>query len=51
MNVQSTVSVLTYHSIAVETTRTFAPFTVDPALFDEHLAALQQPLAVDPQQL
>jgi peptidoglycan/xylan/chitin deacetylase (PgdA/CDA1 family) len=42
MNVQSTVSVLTYHSIAVETTRTFAPFTVDPALFDEHLAALRE---------
>jgi peptidoglycan/xylan/chitin deacetylase (PgdA/CDA1 family) len=42
MSVQSTVSVLTYHSIAVQTTRAFARFTVDPALFDEHLAALRE---------
>jgi peptidoglycan/xylan/chitin deacetylase (PgdA/CDA1 family) len=42
MSVKSTVAVLTYHSIAARTTRTFAPFTVDPALFDEHLAALRE---------
>ena len=38
MSVQGTVAVLTYHSIAVKTTQTFASLTVDPALFDEHLA-------------
>ncbi|MGD0698887.1 MAG: polysaccharide deacetylase family protein [Trebonia sp.] len=31
-----------YHSIATETTRTFARLTVDPSLFDEHLAALRE---------
>ncbi len=42
MSVQGTVAVLTYHSIAVKTTQTFASLTVDPALFDEHLAVLGQ---------
>lgn len=42
MRTQSTVAVLAYHSIAVETTPSFAQLTVAPALFDEHLAALRQ---------
>ncbi len=40
MDVQGTVSVLTYHSVAVETTSTFASLTVDPSLFRDHLDAL-----------
>jgi peptidoglycan/xylan/chitin deacetylase (PgdA/CDA1 family) len=36
------VAVLMYHSIATSTTRSFARLTVDPALFDEHLAALRE---------
>ena len=42
MSVEGTVAVLTYHSIAVETTEAFAPLTVDPAVFDEHLTALRE---------
>jgi peptidoglycan/xylan/chitin deacetylase (PgdA/CDA1 family) len=40
MRAPGTVAVLAYHSIAASPTRSFAAFTVDPALFDEHLAAL-----------
>lgn len=40
MSVQGTVSILTYHSVAVETTNTFATLTVDPSLFRDHLDAL-----------
>jgi peptidoglycan/xylan/chitin deacetylase (PgdA/CDA1 family) len=36
------VAVLLYHSIATVTTRSFAKLTVDPVLFDEHLAALRE---------
>jgi peptidoglycan/xylan/chitin deacetylase (PgdA/CDA1 family) len=36
------VAILTYHSIAPWTTRSFARWTVDPLLFDEHLAALRE---------
>lgn len=36
------VAVLMYHSIATETTSSFAKLTVDPSLFDEHLAALRE---------
>jgi peptidoglycan/xylan/chitin deacetylase (PgdA/CDA1 family) len=42
MPAPATVAVLTYHSIAATTTRTFTPLTVEPALFDEHLAALRE---------
>jgi peptidoglycan/xylan/chitin deacetylase (PgdA/CDA1 family) len=35
------VAILMYHSIATSTTLSFRPYTVDPALFDEHLAALR----------
>jgi peptidoglycan/xylan/chitin deacetylase (PgdA/CDA1 family) len=37
-----TVAILTYHSISPWTTRSFARWTVDPRLFDEHLAALRE---------
>jgi peptidoglycan/xylan/chitin deacetylase (PgdA/CDA1 family) len=37
-----TVAVLTYHSVSPSTTSTFAPLTVEPALFDEQLAALAE---------
>ena len=40
MTVHGSVAVLTYHSIAAETTSTFADLTVDPSLFAEHVAAL-----------
>ncbi len=40
MRSPKTVAVLTYHSIAVATTSSFAALTVDPSLFGEHLAAL-----------
>jgi peptidoglycan/xylan/chitin deacetylase (PgdA/CDA1 family) len=36
----ATVAVLTYHSIARASTSSFASLTVEPSLFDEHLAAL-----------
>jgi peptidoglycan/xylan/chitin deacetylase (PgdA/CDA1 family) len=39
---QASVAVLTYHSISRATTSSFAPYTVDPALFDEHVEALQK---------
>jgi peptidoglycan/xylan/chitin deacetylase (PgdA/CDA1 family) len=42
MSAHGTVAVLTYHSIAVQTTGAFARLTVDPALFDEHLAVLRE---------
>ena len=42
MSAQGTIAVLTYHSIAVQTTGPFARLTVDPALFDEHLAAVRE---------
>jgi len=41
MRVHGTVSVLTYHSIAVDTTPMFAPLTVHPSLFAEHMAAVR----------
>jgi peptidoglycan/xylan/chitin deacetylase (PgdA/CDA1 family) len=41
---RATVAVLVYHSIATVTTRSFAKLTIDPALFDEHLAALREQL-------
>lgn len=34
------VAILMYHSIARSTTPFFRPYTVDPRLFDEHIAAL-----------
>ena len=34
------VAILMYHSIARSTTATFREFTVDPILFEEHVAAL-----------
>jgi peptidoglycan/xylan/chitin deacetylase (PgdA/CDA1 family) len=40
--VAGSVAVLMYHSIATETTSSFAKLTVDPSLFDEHLAALRE---------
>jgi peptidoglycan/xylan/chitin deacetylase (PgdA/CDA1 family) len=40
--VAGSVAVLMYHSIATETTSSFARLTVDPSLFDEHLAALRE---------
>jgi peptidoglycan/xylan/chitin deacetylase (PgdA/CDA1 family) len=36
------VAVLVYHSIATKTTDSFARLTLDPSLFDEHLAALRE---------
>lgn len=39
---KGSVAVLLYHSIATVTTRSFAKLTVDPVLFDEHLAALRE---------
>jgi peptidoglycan/xylan/chitin deacetylase (PgdA/CDA1 family) len=42
MNVQTTVSVLAYHSIGAETTKAFRPLTVDPTLFSEHMTALHE---------
>jgi peptidoglycan/xylan/chitin deacetylase (PgdA/CDA1 family) len=35
------VAILMYHSIAASTTASFRPYTVDPHLFDEQLAALR----------
>ena len=40
MPTEATVAVLTYHSIASRTTRSFAALTVDPGLFAEQLGAL-----------
>ncbi len=49
MHAPPTVAVLVYHSIAATTTRSFAQLTIDPGLFDEHLAALgEQALEVIP---
>jgi len=42
MLAQATVAVLLYHSVAPTTTRGFAPWTIDPSLFEEHLAALRE---------
>lgn len=42
MAIPATVAVLTYHSIGRSSTRSFAPLTVDPALFDEQLSALRE---------
>jgi peptidoglycan/xylan/chitin deacetylase (PgdA/CDA1 family) len=39
---RGSVAVLLYHSIAKVTTRSFARLTIDPALFDGHLAALRE---------
>jgi len=36
------VVVMMYHSVAATTTSSFARLTVDPALFDEHMAALRE---------
>ena len=40
--VRGSVAVLMYHSIAAATTASFERLTVDPALFCEHLAALDE---------
>ncbi len=42
MHAQATVAVLTYHSIAAQTTPTFGALTVDPSLFAEQMAALRE---------
>ncbi|HTU84417.1 MAG TPA: polysaccharide deacetylase family protein [Solirubrobacteraceae bacterium] len=42
MTALGTVAVLTYHSIGAQTTGPLAHLTVDPAMFDEHLAALRE---------
>jgi peptidoglycan/xylan/chitin deacetylase (PgdA/CDA1 family) len=42
VHTRGSVAVLLYHSIATVTTPTFAKLTVDPVLFDEHLAALRE---------
>ncbi len=42
MYAQETVAVLLYHSIGTTTTPSFAKLTVDPMLFEEHLAALRE---------
>jgi peptidoglycan/xylan/chitin deacetylase (PgdA/CDA1 family) len=42
MSARTTVAVLTYHSIATQTTPSFAALTVDPSLFAEQLAALRE---------
>ena len=42
MRARRTVAVLVYHSVAATTTPSFAKLTVDPALFEEHLAALRE---------
>lgn len=42
MRLSPTLAVLMYHSIAATTTRSVSALTVDPGLFDEHLAALRQ---------
>lgn len=49
MYAQGTLAVLLYHSIATTATPSFAKLTVDPVLFEEHLAALrEQPIDVIP---
>jgi peptidoglycan/xylan/chitin deacetylase (PgdA/CDA1 family) len=46
---RGSVAVLLYHSIAEVTTSSFARLTIDPTLFDEHLAALcEQQIEVIP---
>ena len=42
VHTSGSVAVLLYHSIAADTTRSFAKLTVDPVLFAEHLAALRE---------
>ncbi len=42
VHTSGSVAVLMYHSIAATTTPTFRRLTVEPTLFDEHLAALRQ---------
>jgi peptidoglycan/xylan/chitin deacetylase (PgdA/CDA1 family) len=42
MDSQATVAVLSYHSIAAQTTPGFAALTVDPSLFAEHMEALHE---------
>lgn len=42
MNPQASVAILTYHSVAAQTTPTFARLTVDPSLFAEQMAALRE---------
>ena len=42
MRAPATVAVLAYHSIDTAPTRSFASLTVDPGLFDEHLAGLRE---------
>lgn len=42
VNETGSVAILMYHSIAAVTTSSFARLTVDPALFDEQLAALRE---------
>lgn len=47
MYAQETVAILMYHSIATTTTPSSAKLTVEPVLFEEHLAALrEQPIDV-----
>jgi peptidoglycan/xylan/chitin deacetylase (PgdA/CDA1 family) len=42
MHSQTTVAVLSYHSIAAQSTPTFSRLTVDPSLFAEQMAALHE---------
>ncbi len=42
MSPQTTVAVLSYHSVAAQTTPAFARLTVDPSLFAEQMAALRE---------
>ena len=42
MDSQPTVAVLSYHSIAAQTTPAFAALTVDPSLFAAHMEALRE---------
>ena len=42
MHPPATVAVLSYHSIAADTTPAFAALTVDPSLFAEHMEALHE---------
>ncbi len=46
MDSPATVAVLSYHSIAAHTTPAFAPLTVNPSLFAEHMEALRE-LSID----
>jgi peptidoglycan/xylan/chitin deacetylase (PgdA/CDA1 family) len=42
MSVHARVAILTYHSIAAETTETFSELTVHPLQFAEHMTALHE---------